>query len=157
MAEELLASLEVVGQDGAGGRMDRHEPPPAELGAADRQNGLFKVHVAKLEVQRFGQAQARDAEQAEQAVEHPWPQRRRWPSRRQFQRRIQQAPDLFLGVQMRPGAGGSMRQQAHRRHLRAAVGGAAVTGKAAHEAKPSGPLGWLHRRTVAPTRAPSER
>jgi hypothetical protein len=71
VTEELCAPLEVVGQDRAGGRMDRHEPPLAELGTAYRQDRLFKIHVGELEVQRFRQAHARHAEQAEQAVEDP--------------------------------------------------------------------------------------
>jgi len=48
--------------------MNRYQPPLAELGAADRQDGLVKVHVGKFKVQRFGQAQARHAEQADHST-----------------------------------------------------------------------------------------
>jgi len=76
MVEELLATREVVGQNRAGGRMNRHQPPLTELGAANRQDRLIEVDVGKLEVQRFGQAHTRHTEQADQAVEHlcarPW-------------------------------------------------------------------------------------
>jgi hypothetical protein len=150
VTEELCAPLEVVGQDRAGGRMDRHEPPLAELGTAYRQDRLFKIHVGELEVQRFRQAHARHAEQAEQAVEDPGPQRRRRPGNRQLQRRIEQPPDLALGVWVRPGARRVVRQQAERWNLGSAVGGTAMAGEAAHEAKPPSPLCGLHRRALSP-------
>ena len=37
-----------------------------------------------------------------------------------------------------------------------AVGGAAMAGKASHEAKPSGPLGGLYRRTLSPINRQSD-
>ena len=60
---------------------------------------------------------ARHAEQTEQAMEHPRPQRRRRPLRRQLQCRIQQALHFLLGVQVGPGAGRAVRQQFRRRNL----------------------------------------
>ncbi len=49
----------------------RYQPPLTELGTTNRQDRLLEVDVGKLEIQRFGQAQARHTEQADQAVEHP--------------------------------------------------------------------------------------
>ena len=48
VAEELRASVDVIGQDRAGRRMDRHQPPLAELGATNRQDRLLEVNVAEL-------------------------------------------------------------------------------------------------------------
>ena len=59
LAEELRPSLDVIGQDRAGRRMDRHQAPLAELGATNRQDQLLEVDVGKLEIQRFGQAHKR--------------------------------------------------------------------------------------------------
>ena len=136
VTEELLASLEVVGQDRAGRRVARHLSPLAELGAADRQDRVINVDVGKFEVQRLGQAQARHAEQAEQPGA--------------LQCHIQPPPDLVLGVHVRPGARRSVRQQAEWRYLGAVVGGAAMAGEAAHEAKPSCPLGRLDVGLLSP-------
>jgi hypothetical protein len=104
VVEELRASLDVIGQDRISRRMDRHQPPLAELGATNRQDRLLEVDVGKLEIQRFGQAHARHTEQADQAVEHPRAQRCRRPGHRKFQCRIQQPPDLVLGVKVWSGA-----------------------------------------------------
>ena len=55
--------------------MQRHEARLAELGAANRQHRRLEVDILKLEIVRFAEAQARDAQQPEQAVEGPGPQR----------------------------------------------------------------------------------
>ena len=39
----------------------------AELGTANRQDGVFEAHVTRLEVQRFADAQAGNAEQTDEA------------------------------------------------------------------------------------------
>ena len=78
VVEELRASLDLVGQDRAGRRMNRHQPPLAELGATNRQHRLLEVDVGKPEIRRFGQEHARHTEQADQAVEHPRAQRCRF-------------------------------------------------------------------------------
>ncbi len=110
VTEELRASLDVIGQDRVGRRMDRHQPPLAELGATNRQNRLLEVDVGKLEIQCFGQSHARYTEQAEQTVKRPRAQRCRRPDHRKFQRRIQQPPDLVLGIQVWSGARGMVWQ-----------------------------------------------
>src|ERR1700738_639353 len=96
--EELFAAPEVVSQDGTAGRMNWDYARSAELGTANRQDGVFEVHVTKLEVQRFADTQASNAKQADEAMEHPGPQRRRRPGHRQFQCCIQQAPYFRLRV-----------------------------------------------------------
>ena len=60
--EILFATLEVLGQYCTGGWVDGHEPPAAELGGADRQDGLFKIDITKLQIQCLGDAQTRHAE-----------------------------------------------------------------------------------------------
>ena len=54
--------------------MQRNESRLSELRAADRQYRLRQINVLKLEIARFTQAHARDAQQPEQAVIGPWQQ-----------------------------------------------------------------------------------
>ncbi len=51
--------------------MNGDQSRPTEFGTANRQDGIFEVHVTEFEVQRFADAQAGDAEQADEAMEYP--------------------------------------------------------------------------------------
>jgi hypothetical protein len=63
-----VASRNVVGKYFAGGAMQRYESRLAELGAADRQHRRLEIHILKLEVTGFAQAQARDAQQPQKTT-----------------------------------------------------------------------------------------
>src|SRR3984957_20780840 len=117
-----LASPDISGQDLAGGGVDRHPSIPTKFGAANGQHAGSQVDIFELEVARFPQAQARDAEQAKEAVINPREQRagitllgRQW----HMQRRVQKLLDLLIGVEVRPGPLRLEWQQAERRNLRA--------------------------------------
>src|SRR5215468_1275957 len=62
-AEKLFTSLKVVDQHNACGRMERHETGSTELGGLDREHALLDIDIVELEIERFGNAQTRDAEQ----------------------------------------------------------------------------------------------
>ena len=71
VAKEFITPCDVVGQNRACGWMDRYQPPLAELGASDRQDRMLEVHIGDFKVQRFRQAHACDAEQADQSIKNP--------------------------------------------------------------------------------------
>src|SRR4029077_5332163 len=48
--------------------MKRHQAGLTELGFPNRQNTLMQIDVFQLQVERFADAQARDAQEAEQAA-----------------------------------------------------------------------------------------
>ena len=104
-AEELFAALKVVDEHGACGWMEGHETESAELGSPDREHALLEIDIIELQVERFGDAQARDAEQPQKAMKDPGPQRGRRPRGRQLQRRFQQGLHFLLGVQVGPSSG----------------------------------------------------
>lgn len=57
-----MASLQVIDEYGACGGMQRHESGASELGGPDRENALIGIDILELQIERFGAAQARDAE-----------------------------------------------------------------------------------------------
>src|SRR2546426_7747129 len=69
-----IASGDVVTEDLTGRRRQRHQTRLAELGAADRQHPILQIDILKLKIARFAEAQARNAQQPEQAVIDPRPQ-----------------------------------------------------------------------------------
>jgi hypothetical protein len=73
-AKELFSASHVLHQHRTCGRMQRHQPRSTQLGRVDGQHGLPQVDIVDPQVQRLGDAQPRDAQQAEQAVEYPRPQ-----------------------------------------------------------------------------------
>jgi hypothetical protein len=66
--QEVFAPLAVIGQDLEGGCMQRHQTGFAELGGAYRQDAVVEIDVVYGKTKRFANAQARHAEQSEQAV-----------------------------------------------------------------------------------------
>src|SRR5205823_2338014 len=70
-----IASGDVVPEDLTGRGMQRHQTGLAELGAADRQHPILQIDILKLKIACFAEAQARNAQQPEQAVIDPRPQR----------------------------------------------------------------------------------
>ncbi len=50
VVEEFFAAPEVVSQDSTGGRMNGYKARPALLGAANCQDSVGEIHVAKLEI-----------------------------------------------------------------------------------------------------------
>ena len=126
------------------GWMEGHAAGATELGSPDREHALLDIDIIELQIERFGDAQTRNAEQTQKAIKDPGPQRRRRPCGRQLQRRLQQVQHFVLGVQVGPGAGRSIRQERRRRNFGERIGGAVVASKAAYEAKSPCPLGRLH-------------
>jgi len=98
----VASSEEVPLEHLAGGRMQRDETVLAELGAADRQDCGPEVDISKLEIERFAQPQARDAQQSVQAVKDPRPQRAAFIAARHDKSGAQQAADLVVRVQIGP-------------------------------------------------------
>lgn len=80
-AEKLFASLKVADQHGTCRWMEGHETSSTELGRPDREHAFLEINIIELQIERFGDAQTRDAEQAEKAMKDPRSQRRRWPRR----------------------------------------------------------------------------
>src|SRR5260370_27967045 len=87
--EELFAALKVVDEYGACGWMEGHKTESAELGSPDCEHALLEIDIIELQVERFGDAQARDAEHPQKAMKDPGPQRGRRPRGRQLQRCLQ--------------------------------------------------------------------
>jgi hypothetical protein len=56
VVEERFAALEVVNQDITSACMNGDRTRPAELGATNRQDRVIEVQIAKLQVQRLGDA-----------------------------------------------------------------------------------------------------
>ena len=104
-AEKLFAPLKVVDQHGACGWMEGHEAGSTELGSPDREHALLEIDIIELQIERFGDAQTRDAEQTQKAMKDPGPQRCRRPCGRHLQRCFQQAQHFLLGIQVGPGSG----------------------------------------------------
>ena len=104
-AEKLFASQKVVDQHSACGWMEGHKAGSTELGSSDREHALLDIDIIELQIERFGNAQTRDAEQTQKAMKDPGPQRRRRPCGRQLQRCLQQAPHFLLGVHVGSGSG----------------------------------------------------
>src|SRR5216683_1617638 len=73
-------------------------------------------------------------------MEYPRSQRRGAPWCWQIQCRIQETLHFLLGVQVRPGARRSVRQEVDWWNLGSCVGGAAIASEAAHEAKAPGQI-----------------
>src|SRR4030095_7533309 len=71
VANELLATLKVVGQRGACRRMKRYQAGSTQLCSSDRQHTLIEIDVVELQIERFGNAQTGHAQQTEKAMEHP--------------------------------------------------------------------------------------
>src|SRR5580700_921804 len=57
-----VPSREVVGQHATGRRMDWDQTRFAELATPDRQHTRLEIHILKLEIARFAESQARDAQ-----------------------------------------------------------------------------------------------
>ena len=74
--------------------MEGHQTGSAELGRPDREHGLIEINIIELQIEGFGNAQTRDAEQAQKAMKDPGSQRRRWPLGRQLQGGLQQVAAL---------------------------------------------------------------
>ena len=64
-----------------------HRAGSAELGCPDGEHGLIEIEILELQVEGFGNAQTRDAEQTQKAMKDPRPQRCRRPPRRHLQER----------------------------------------------------------------------
>ena len=64
-AERLFAPLKVMDQHGARGWMKGHEAGSTELGSSDREHVLLEIDIIELKIERFGDAQTRDAEQTQ--------------------------------------------------------------------------------------------
>src|SRR5260370_33089542 len=124
--------------------MEGHQTGSTELGSPDREYALIEIDISELQIERFGDAQTRDAEQTQKAMKDPGPQRRRWPPGRQLQRRVQQSLHFLFGVQVGPGSSRSFGQERRRRTLGARMGSTAVASQAAYEAKSPRPLGGPH-------------
>src|SRR5438128_2001104 len=74
----------------------------SKLGTLDREHTGAQIHVRQRELARFAEAQACDAQQAEQTVVRPWPQS---TLARQRERRLEQASDLRVRVEIRARSG----------------------------------------------------
>ena len=66
-----LASGDVLGEHLAGRFMQGHQARLTKLGAPDCQHRRRQIDIVKLKVACFTQAQARDAQQPEQAIVDP--------------------------------------------------------------------------------------
>ena len=91
--------------------MEGHQTGSAELGRPNREHGLIEIDIIELQIEGFGNAQTRDAEQTQKAMKDPGPQRRRWPSGRHLQGGVQQAAHFLLGVQVGSGSSRSIRHE----------------------------------------------
>src|SRR5437899_5334557 len=91
----------------------------SKLGTLDREHTGAQIHVRQRELARFAEAQACDAQQAEQTVVRPWPQA---TLARQRKRRLEQASDLRVRVEIRARSLRAIRQQARGRDLRPGIG-----------------------------------
>jgi hypothetical protein len=67
-AEKLFASQKVADQHSACGWMEGHKARSTELGSSDREHGLLDIDIIELQIERFGNAQTRDAEQTQKAM-----------------------------------------------------------------------------------------
>jgi hypothetical protein len=70
----------------------------AELGASDREHTGPQIDVLQLEITRFADPQPSDAEEAEQTIVGPPAQ---LAVARQCERRLKQAADLLVRVEIR--------------------------------------------------------
>jgi len=57
-----IPSLEVVSQHATGRRVEGDQTSFAELRIAYRQHTRLEIHILKLEIARFAEAQARDTQ-----------------------------------------------------------------------------------------------
>src|SRR6516225_2863146 len=84
----MLTPRDVVREHLACRGMQRNESGLPELRAADRQYRVRQIYVLKLEIARFTQAYASDAQQPEQAMIGPWQQCTAFIVVRHLQRRL---------------------------------------------------------------------
>ena len=70
-AEKLFASQKVVDEHSACGWMEGHKAGSTELGSPDREHALLDIDIIELQIERFGNAQTRDAEQTQKAMKDP--------------------------------------------------------------------------------------
>ena len=54
LAQELFATLKVVGEYRAGGRMNGYQTGPTKLGSLNRQHVLIEIDIAELQIERLG-------------------------------------------------------------------------------------------------------
>ena len=66
-----LAPGDVLCQHLAGRGVQWHQASLTELGAANGQHPSLKIDILQLEIARFAETQARDAQQPEQAIVDP--------------------------------------------------------------------------------------
>ena len=92
------AARYVLGHHAARRVMQGDQAGLSKLGALDRQHTCAQIHVRQRELARFAEAQAGDTQQAEQTVVRPGPQS---PLARQRERRLEQASDLRVRVEIR--------------------------------------------------------
>ena len=71
-AEKLFTS-KVVDQHGACGLDGGARTESAEFGNPDREHALLGIDIIELQVERFGDAQTRDADQSQEAMKDPGP------------------------------------------------------------------------------------
>jgi hypothetical protein len=115
----MVAALgQVLPEHVAGGCMQGHQAVLAKLGPADGQHRGVEVDICKLEVERLAQPQARDTQQSKQAVKLPRSECIALVAIGHALRRMQQAADLFIRVQIGTCPPGLERQQPRRRNLR---------------------------------------
>src|ERR1700722_8925710 len=143
-----LALLEVMGQHLAGGGVQRNPSILTPFATADSEYPGLQIHVLELEVARFTQAKARDAEQTKQTVIDPGQQRTGSTVRtvcweRHMERGMQELFDLLIGIKVRPSPLGLEGQQARRRNLRARIARASIARELAHVTEATRPMGGL--------------
>src|SRR6516225_4799695 len=81
-AEKLFTPFKVVEQHGACGWMEGHETGSPKFGSPDHERALLDIKIVELQIERFRNAQTRDAEQTQKAMKDPGSQPRRRPSGR---------------------------------------------------------------------------